>query len=318
MGVHYIGEVHKPHAVLRRVFDVISDGKIEWAPMDPVYDRIIIGDTSYDFTAGRNEFKAALIARFPDEAEAIEKYVELLGQVSARVPKFFAGQALPAGIGSLYAPSRPYWMPDYMQQSTRTVLESLTKNQELIGVLTGQWGDYGLPPGKSSFMMHAMLAKHYLAGGNYPVGGSSSIARHIIPVIEAAGGHVFTYAGVEQTLVGEHGAYGVKLKKGGHCLYADQVVSCAGLIPTVERLLPPDLPARTKWQAKLKKVKLSASHVCLYLGLKGEAADLGLPRTNYWVYPGYDHDATFARFLAADASGVSRSASRREGCPNPR
>ncbi|MDX1453035.1 MAG: NAD(P)-binding protein, partial [Oleiphilaceae bacterium] len=38
VGVHYIGEVHKPWSMIRRVFDVISDGKLEWAPMDPLYD----------------------------------------------------------------------------------------------------------------------------------------------------------------------------------------------------------------------------------------------------------------------------------------
>ena len=29
VGLHYIGEVHKPWAPLRKMFDVISDGKIE-------------------------------------------------------------------------------------------------------------------------------------------------------------------------------------------------------------------------------------------------------------------------------------------------
>ena len=30
VGVHYIGEVHKPHSTLRRLFDVISDGALQW------------------------------------------------------------------------------------------------------------------------------------------------------------------------------------------------------------------------------------------------------------------------------------------------
>ena len=67
VGVHYIGEVHKPHSPLRRVFDVISDGKLEWAPMDECYDRIIIGDRQYDLRAGRENFIADLAQRFPKE-----------------------------------------------------------------------------------------------------------------------------------------------------------------------------------------------------------------------------------------------------------
>ncbi|MFX8723724.1 hypothetical protein ABTM71_19865, partial [Acinetobacter baumannii] len=65
VGVHYIGEVNKPHSPIRRLFDVISDGRIEWAAMDEVYDRIIIGDRRYDFRAGRENFVADLKARFP-------------------------------------------------------------------------------------------------------------------------------------------------------------------------------------------------------------------------------------------------------------
>jgi all-trans-retinol 13,14-reductase len=308
VGVHYIGEVHKPHAALRRIFDVISDGKIEWAPMDPVYDRIVLGERSYDLVAGRGNFKAELIRHFPAEQEAIERYVELVLAAASRAPQFFAGQALPAAAGRAYAAARRLWQPKHLRQTTREVLQTLTTNEELIGVLTGQWGDYGLPPAQSSFLMHAMLVKHYLAGGNYPVGGSSSIARHIIPVIEAAGGHVFTYAGVEQILIDQRGAYGVRLKKGGHELLADRVVSNAGLLPTLQRLLPQDLPPLAKWRkaADAGKVKLSASHVCLYLGLKGDAATLGLPRTNYWIYPDADHDASFAKFLDAAADDPTR------------
>jgi all-trans-retinol 13,14-reductase len=299
VGVHYVGEVHKPHAVLRRVFDVISDGVLQWAPMDPVYDRIVLGERVYDFRAGRGEFKAELIKHFPDEAEAIERYVELIGQISSQTPKFFAGQAMPRTLGNLYAKTRKWMLPAACFKTTREVLESLTTNQELIGVLTGQWGDYGLPPGQSSFLMHAMLAKHYLAGGNYPVGGASAIARSIIPVIEAAGGKVFTYAGVEQILVGEKGAYGVRLKKGGHELHADKIVSCAGIFPTYQRLLTSEVQERYGLASAVRKVEVSSSHVCLYLGFTGSAESLGLPKTNYWLYPDADHDASLSRFKAS-------------------
>ena len=64
----------------------------------------------------------------------------------------------------------------------------------LIAVVTGQFGDYGLPPAESSFAMHALVASHYLHGGFYPVGGSAVIAESIIPVIERAGGLVLTNA----------------------------------------------------------------------------------------------------------------------------
>src|SRR5688572_15780367 len=60
VGVHYIGETDRSNSELRRVFDVVSDGQLKWAPMDKVYDRIIIGGRRYDFVAGTDNFKAEL------------------------------------------------------------------------------------------------------------------------------------------------------------------------------------------------------------------------------------------------------------------
>jgi all-trans-retinol 13,14-reductase len=95
VGVHYVGEVHKPHHMLRRLFDVISDGRLKWAPMDPVYDRIEIGELSVDLVAGRENFVASLKSHFPDEAAAIDAYVALVREVSGASQKFFAGAAMP-------------------------------------------------------------------------------------------------------------------------------------------------------------------------------------------------------------------------------
>lgn len=296
VGVHYIGEVHKPWSAIRRIFDVISDGKLEWAPMDARYDRIVIGDQTYDYVAGREEFKAEMKQHFPGEAAAIDRYVELLSDVSARVPRFFAGQALPRSLGMLYAKLRRLWLPAYFFKSTREVLEGLTQNQELIGVLTAQWGDYGLPPAKAAFVMHAMVAKHYITGGNYPVGGAIKISETIIPTIEAAGGQVFTYAGVDKILVENGRAVGVRLQKDGLEIRAPQIVSCAGLVPTYTRLLDAQVASEHGLLAPLQKVDLSAATLCLYAGFKGSAAELGLPKTNYWVYPTFDHDHNVSSF----------------------
>lgn len=304
VGVHYIGEVHKPWSTIRRVFDVISDGQLQWAPMDAHYDRIVIGEQTYDYVAGREEFKAEMRRHFPGEGAALDRYVDLLSEVSAKVPRFFAGQALPRSVGVLYSQLRRLWLPDYFFKTTREVLEGLTSNQQLIGVLTAQWGDYGLPPAEAAFVMHAMVAKHYITGGNYPVGGASKIAETIIPVIEAAGGHVFTYAGVDKVLVENGRAVGVRLQKDAVEIRAPQIVSCAGLVPTYTRLLEPQVAERHGLLTQLPKAKLSAATLCLYAGFKGSAAELKLPKTNYWVYPTHDHDHNVSSFMAGQNAAM--------------
>ena len=53
----------------------------------------------------------------------------------------------------------------------------------------------------------------------------------------------------------------------------------------------------------LGKVDLSAAHLCLYLGFKGDAQTLNLPKANWWYYPAeFDHDALTKRFAADPSS----------------
>ena len=46
VGIHYIGEVAHPKAMGRRMFDFLTDGKLEWEDMGEVYDRIYLGDNA--------------------------------------------------------------------------------------------------------------------------------------------------------------------------------------------------------------------------------------------------------------------------------
>ncbi|HEY2122006.1 MAG TPA: NAD(P)-binding protein, partial [Chthoniobacterales bacterium] len=42
VGVHYVGEIHDRESPLRRIFDRITNGQLEWARMPEVYDRVVI------------------------------------------------------------------------------------------------------------------------------------------------------------------------------------------------------------------------------------------------------------------------------------
>jgi all-trans-retinol 13,14-reductase len=76
VGLHYIGQVHDPRSETRRVFDDITDGKLRWAPMPDVYDRVLIGDRAFDLVAGGNRLRKPCKGYFPQEARAIARYLE--------------------------------------------------------------------------------------------------------------------------------------------------------------------------------------------------------------------------------------------------
>jgi all-trans-retinol 13,14-reductase len=294
VGVHYVGEVHKP-STLRRLFDVISEGRLEWAAMEDEYDRVILGDDEFSFVAGRDNFAKMLKERFPGEDKVIDDYIQLIRDVSRYTPKFFAGQAMPRWMARMYNMVRPLLVPKVFFQSTRDVLEGMTSNQSLISVLTGQWGNYGQVPKDASFLIHALIAKHYLAGGAYPVGGSSEISRTIIPTIQQNGGEVFTYADVEEILVKNNTAYGVRMADGTE-ITADNVVSAAGFYNTAKKLLPSDVQHRLGVDDWVNKVPPSSAHLCIYAGFKGTTEELGLSTTNLWIYPDGDHEANLKKY----------------------
>ena len=298
VGLHYIGDVQRPRAALRRLFDYVSEGRLGWAPMDDVYDRVIVGHESYDFVAGRERFVEGLTARFPGERRAIEGYVESVTACAAAAQSFFGERAAPPWLGALLRPLLCRRFRRFSDRTTWEVISSLGASRELLGVLTAQYGDYGLAPRQSSFGIHALVAKHYFDGGSYPVGGASAIAASIAPTIEAADGAILLAAEVEQVLVRGGRARGVRLLDGTE-IEARLVVSDAGALNTFGRLLR-DTPA---WASRrLRQVRPSVAHVCLYLGLMATAGELGLPKTNLWIYPDYDHDENVRRYLADRAA----------------
>ena len=298
VGVHYIGQVMQEHSPIRTAFDDLTDDQLDWADMGEVYDRVWIGDDSYDFVKGRENFRAKLHGYFPEEREAIDQYIELVRTIVRKSGLYFAEKAVPQPIAKVAGGLMRRPLMKLAGKTTRETLEELTQDQRLIGVLTAQWGDYGLPPGQSSFFVHALIAQHYFKGAAYPVGGASRIAATMEPVIEAAGGSIVTSAEVEEILIEDSRAVGVRMAADGRELRAGSVVSNAGFTNTFSRLLPEKVAAGLETVKATQDLKPSSAHLSLYIGLQATAEELGLEKTNLWIYPHHDHDQNVARFLA--------------------
>jgi all-trans-retinol 13,14-reductase len=298
VGVHYIGEVGDPYSPVRAAFDEITGGRLRWNAMPDVYDRIVIDGRGYDFPSGVEPFRARMKAYFPNEAAAIDRYIAAVEAAADASGTFFDEKAIPGPAVSVAGPLMRAPFLRYADRTTASVLSSVTSNRELTAVLTGQWGDYGLPPGQSSFGMHAIVARHYFGGASYPVGGASQIARSIVPLIERSGGRVVVGAEVTRILTSPAGrAIGVRMA-GGREFRATSVVSDAGALNTFDRLVDPEVASRLGVLAPLRSIPRSMSHVSLYVGLKKRAAEPDIPATNLWVYRDHDHDAGVARSSA--------------------
>ena len=296
VGVHYIGQVQHPASPLRSVFDHLTDGGLKWNAMPDVYDRVVMGGREYEFVTGLERFRARMKSYFPSEAAAIDRYIRAVHSAVRMSMPYFAEKSLPRPVARLAGPLLRAPFMRWARRTTAEVLAGLTNNQDLAGVLTAQWGDYGLPPGESSFAVHSTIAAHYFEGASFPVGGAASIAAKIAPVIQSAGGQIVFSAEVDKVLLDrEQRATGVRMRDGRE-IKASMVISDAGAWNTFSSLLPPEAPGVAGALRELATVPPSQAHLSLYVVLKQNAAELGLTGTNLWIHLTSDHDANFQRF----------------------
>lgn len=293
VGVHYIGECQRPDAAARAAFDNLSEGRLEWAPMPDVYDRAVIGGKTYEFPSGEDRLRERMMGYFPGEERAIEGYFRAVNAAQQARGLYFAEKAVPGPIAAMAGGlmRRPFLR--WAGRTTLEVLRGLTKNEELIGALTAQWGDYGLPPAQSSFGIHAIVTGHYFEGASYPVGGAARICETIAPAIERAGGQIVVGAAVSEILVEGGKATGVRMED-GRAIKAPLVISDAGARNTFGRLVKEPQPVLKE----LERIPASMAHLSLYVGVRQSAEELGLTGTNLWVCPSHDHDGNAERFLS--------------------
>ena len=288
VGVHYVGQVNLKNSLMRKSFDYLTDGKLKWADMGEVYDQTIIEGTKYDFKKGRKNQIEQMIAYFPNEEKAIRKYYDLVKGIGATYTIFFSERTMPYWLSKTigYFMRRKFYR--YSKKTTYEVLRELTANEKLIAVLCAQCGNYGLAPQKSSFAIHGMIVEHFLEGGNYPVGGASSIHKALTKVIEDNGGTVAIKADVKSIIIENNKAKGVEMMNGDR-LYSSVVVSNAGAHNTFNKLITKENQKENN-TVKLNKINASISHVCVYVGLNASDEELNLPKHNIWIYDNYQLD----------------------------
>lgn len=288
VGVHAIGDVG-PETMLGRLLSTLTDNKLEWASLGGVYDEFYYPGLRIDFPDNAADFRAALVAAFPDEVQAIDAYLEQVKRVGRGMKGYLRSRAIPP---SWWGKAIGKWMTrgarESFSKTTQEVLDEITDNTKLQTVLTGQWGYYGSPPSRAVFAVQALVSRHFMHGAFYPVGGARQIAVHLLGKVAKAGGWTRVRADVEEILIDKGRAVGVRLK-GGEELHAAKIVSAAGVMSTATRLLPES--ASGPWIEEVRGLVPAPAHLCLYMAFKGDIRTAGAGSTNKWFYDAWDSEA---------------------------
>jgi len=147
-----------------------------------------------------------------------------------------------------------------------------------------------------------MEVRHYLNGGNYPIGTSRKIAETSSDYLESMGGKIYVNANVDEILIEKRKTIGVQLESGEQ-IYAPIIISSAGVINTYNKFLR-NAPNIEKYKTQLETVTPTPSFVCLYMGLKIPPKELQSKNTNLWIYPSYNHDKNVKDFFRNKKSNL--------------
>ena len=297
VGVHYIGQVG-PGSRARTYFDYLSGGELEWNRMPDAYDRFVYPGLDLSISSDPDRYERDLVTAFPQESRAIHRYFKDVRRATAWATMGFVQGMVPRPVASFLglvqrAGGRT------ATGTTKAYLDARFRSPELRGVLASQWGDYGLPPSRSAFAVHAMIVSHYLEGGWFPRGGSARIARTFEKGIERAGGAVRVAQEVTEVLTENGAAIGVRVmdRRGTpireRIYRAPAIISAVGAFNTFNRLLPTsgDIGRATgPARRTLANLGTNTSAVTVFLRLREDPRSIGLNGGNIWVNRDLDHE----------------------------
>ncbi len=282
-GVHYIGQM-SPGFQTRKMMDLVTGGDLKWHKLTPFTDRFVFNDFTFEASSDPKQFKADLIAAFPREAKAINKFFREIKATWSWISRWYASKTLPRPLGNLLTlPGRRLAM-----MTTKQVLDERFEDPQLKGILSGIWPDYGTMPHESAFGIHATVMHDFIDGGFYPIGGAQKISDAAAKMIEAHGGTCLVNHGVTEIIVRNNKAVGVRAEHKGEIveIFAPTVVSNAGAFTTFNKLIAPESAAKEREQ--LKRCEAGPSCMILFLGLNEDPRQHGFDEANYWIYDSAD------------------------------
>lgn len=302
VGVHYVGEkLGDKWSGARRLFDVVTDGQLEWSKFDDVYDVALNMATGQEMRFGddHQDNLEKIVNKFGESVRpALQRYKQACDLARLAMLGLWSLKLMPLWLARFVA---PIFAPAHEWAWGRTASHVMGKcglSTDVIGVLTAFFGDYGLPPGKAPFGMQAVLDSHYEGGAYFPRGGSSSVAKTIVAALNRRGSHVFVRAPVTEICVQGGRATGV-VCKGVRLTAKKGVISDAGAVNTFVNLLPPKA-AKPALDALKDKWAPSLGMCYVFVGMDAAAADLDLPAANTWMFPDWRHDHNFEAFKNKD------------------
>lgn len=255
-GMHYIGSLDEGQT-LNKIFKYFNlfDG-IEYKRLDETgFDIFNIGGTEYRFPIGLDNFKKQMYGYFPDEKDAIDKYVvEIQNTIDTQNIYLLKNTENKSGD-----------VARYLSMNTWEYFCSLTKNTQLRQVLSALNFVYAGVKEKTPFYLHALINYHFITSSYRIVSSTGLIAKKLKDEIIENGGDVLTKKEVVNLVIDDNKVIAVETKD--QMKYeADNIISDVHPATTMDMIGEGGIKKSFRNRMKNKENTLSAFAV--YLSLK--------------------------------------------------
>lgn len=285
--------------VLRQVFERLGImDKIEVVEEHELYRLVHPGALDVTLPADWDALQKLLIERFPDEAQAVPRFMQLVEAVT--LESFINVPQLQRNNDQTFLDEQ---CANYKREGLRSaeaVLQDYFSDPDIIAVLNAYWCYLGVTPSDMPFVdLAVMLYAYAKFKPTHIKGGSQAISSALLESFQQAGGQVIFNCGAEKILTDQGAVCGVKAEN-GQVYRCKTVVSNASPIHTYHELL--DMPKAPEQASRdLKSRRLGTSAFVLYVGVDCPPEQLGIKCASTFISRERDIDKVVATMNTLDA-----------------
>ena len=258
-GMHYVGSLDEGQ-ILNKFFKYFDlNGKLKLRKMDvDSFDIIQIAGKEYKYAQGYDNFIETLRHDFPNEKEALIKYVDKLKEVRGSLDSFMTN-------GILHDANNMKNF-EYFNINTHQFLKSITNNYELQNVLAGLNALYAGHPDTNPFYLHAVINNSLIESSWRFVDGGSQLIDNLAASIIAHGGAILKKCEVKKFVSDSSGEIKYVELENKEQLEAKKFISNIHPVKTLD--ITDSKLIRPAYRNRIKSIENTTSIFSLYIVLK--------------------------------------------------
>jgi prolycopene isomerase len=268
---------------LKEIFSSLSiTEKLKFIPLDPLYTVIYPG-LKMDIPADLGAYTQILCQEFPLEEAGIKTVLSEMDKISV-------------ALGS--TPPPPV-IGEYAKKTFADLLDEHLHDPRLKAIISSPWIYAGLPPSRLSVIVaSALFLEMFTKGAYFPQGGSSALVDCMVERFKEAGGELELNSRVVKILLEEKRAIGVETAKGAK-IGARVVISNAAANQTFLKLVGREA-LEEDFCMSLERMEVSLSVFQVYLGIKGDPKELGIPGHEVMLFKDYNYEGAYRQICQGD------------------